>query len=122
MATYREDELALLAAAREVVIETRSGSRAYRTVVWVAVDGDDVFLRSVRGESGRWYQRVLVDPAVALDAGGTRIEGRVVPAADAVSLEQASSGFRRKYPKSGSLDAMLAPAVLDTTLRLEPPG
>jgi hypothetical protein len=119
---FTDAELDLLTIASEVVIETHGGGRSYRTVIWVSVDEGDVYLRSVRGASGRWYRRVLADPAVTLHAAGTHIPAQAVPAGDAASVERASAGLRRKYPKSGSLDAMLLPDVLDTTLRLEPAG
>jgi hypothetical protein len=110
----------MIASTKEVVIETRTRGRARSTVIWVAVDDGIVYVRSVRGCSGRWYQRVLVDPEVVLVVGGTRIPTRAVAAPDPDSVARASEAFRRKYPRGGSLNAMLRPAVLDTTLRLDP--
>ncbi|MGH8914754.1 MAG: DUF2255 family protein, partial [Acidimicrobiia bacterium] len=66
------DELQAIDGAREVVIGTRTGDRVFRTVIWVVVDDDDVFVRSVRGELGRWYQRALADPEVTLGTGDSR--------------------------------------------------
>ncbi len=114
------EDLDLLAAANEVTIETRSGDRVYRTVIWVAVENERLYVRSVRGDSGRWYQRALTDPEVALTVEDTRVAFRAIPATDDESVRQASEGFLRKYPKGGSLDAMVLPEVLHTTLRLEP--
>jgi hypothetical protein len=88
----------------------------------VVVDREDVLVRSVRGESGRWYQRALANPAVALIVGDTRLEFRAVPASDDVSVERASEALRRKYRVGRSLDAMLVPGVLGTTLLLQPPA
>lgn len=102
------------------MIETRSGDRVYPTVVWVVVDGPEVFLRSVDGAEGRWYRRAVADAEVTLVVGSTRLDARAVPATDPASVERASAGYRRKYATGPSLDAMLAEAVLDTTLRLEP--
>ena len=117
---FTDEELELIDRTMEVSIETRSGDRVYRTVIWVVVDGEIVYVRSVRGDSGRWYQRTLADPDVTLDLGDVRIAARTIPAVDDESVAAASDGFRRKYPKSGSLDAMVFPEVLDTTLRLAP--
>lgn len=88
--------------------------------VRLVVDGSDVFVRSVRGWAGRWYQRVLTEPGVALYVGHARVAARATDASDPESVERASEGFRRKYPPSRSLDAMLFKDVLDTTLRLQP--
>ncbi len=109
-----------MAAAREVVIETRSGDRVTGTVIWVVVEDEKVYVRSVRGTPGRWYQRALAEPDVTLRVGGNRLRFRAVPAGDDESVERASEGLRRKYPKGRSLDSMLRPEVLRTTLLLEP--
>ncbi|HEX5696614.1 MAG TPA: nitroreductase/quinone reductase family protein [Acidimicrobiia bacterium] len=114
------EHLDLVTRANEVLIETRSGARVFQTVIWVVVDGDDVLVRSVRGESGRWYQRALANPEVALIVGDTRLELMAVPASDEVAVERASEALRRKYRVGRSLDAMLVPEVLGTTLLLEP--
>ena len=117
---FPKDVLHLLEDTREVLIETGSGEDATRTVIWVAIHDETVYLRSVRGESGLWYQRAMADPEVTLIVGEFRIEGRAVPADDPSSVEAASRGFQRKYPKSESLESMLRPEVLGTTLRFEP--
>ena len=115
------DETVLsVAGLREVDIETRSGDRVYRTVIWVALDDGDLFIRSYRGNTARWYQRALADPRVALVAGETRVEFRAVPAADPDSVRRATEGFTRKYHSRGSLAGMVRAEVLDTTLRLDP--
>ena len=114
------EDLDLIAGVKEVVIETRLGERAFGTVIWVAVDEGEVFVRSVRGRAGRWFQRALADPKVTLRVGGTRFRFRAEPATDDESVRRTSDGLSAKYPKGRSLDAMLHTDVLDTTLRLEP--
>ncbi|MEX1126660.1 MAG: DUF2255 family protein [Acidimicrobiia bacterium] len=113
------EDLTLIAGANEVVVETRSGDRVVRTVIWVVVDGEDVFVRSVLGRAGRWWQRALAEPEVTLSVGDIRFRFTATPVTDPESVERTSEGFRRKYRKGRSLDAMLRPEVLDTTLLLE---
>ncbi len=113
------EQLQEIGEAREVVIETRRGDRVIGTVIWVVVGDDDVYVRSVRGESGRWYQRAVSNPEVALRVGDASFEFRAVPATDPDSIELASEALRRKY-RGRSLDNMLLPETLGTTLRLEP--
>ena len=115
-----EHQLEILDEAKLVVIETRSGQRAIGTIIWVVVDDGDVFVRSVRGESGKWYQRARAEPDVTLRVGDDRIRFKAVPAWDAESVERVSAALRRKYPTGGSVDSMLHPEVLGTTLLLEP--
>ena len=117
---FSTEELELLAAAKEVTIETRSGDRVYRTVIWLVAEGERFYVRSFLGDSGRWYQRSLSNAEVAVIVGDTRVAFLAIPASDDESIERASEGFRRKYPKGRSLDAMVLPEVLHTTLRLEP--
>ena len=112
--------LALLDRAREVDIETRSAKGVTHGVpIWIVVDGDDVFVRTYRGKSSRWYRELLARPGAIL-ADGKRVPVRAERAVDADALRRTSDGYRKKYPKSGSLDSMLRRSVLDTTLRLEP--
>lgn len=117
---FSDKQLKLISESREVHIETRAGAHGYRTVIWVVVDDGEVFVRSVRGEKGKWYQRALENPDVALDAAGTKIRASAVPARDASSVERTSDALSRKYPKSKSLDSMMRPEILDTTMRLDP--
>jgi hypothetical protein len=112
--------LALLDRTGEVDVETRSPKGTVHVLpIWVVVDGEDVFIRAVRGPTSRWYRELMARPG-ALVANGKRIPVRAVAAADSASVKRASDGYRKKYRKGGSLDSMLVPLVLPTTVRLEP--
>jgi len=110
----------LLDRTREVDIETRSPTgRVHSVPIWIVVAGDDVFVRTYRGKTSRWYRELLAGPG-ALAFGGKRVPVRAIPAVDPDSVRRTSDGYRRKYARSGSLDSMLTRSVLPTTLRLEP--
>ena len=115
-----DQDFDLLAAAKEPLIETRSGERVYETVIWVAASTDTLFVRSFRGDSGRWYQRAVSNPGVALIVGDVRVEFQAIAATDDESIHLASEGFLSKYQKGSSLDGMVHAGVLHTTLRLDP--
>ena len=117
---FSRQDLELLDRTGEVEIETRRGDRSYRTVIWVVVDDGEVFVRSVRGELGKWYQRAQAHREVTLHADGRSIEARVMPAQDEESVSRVDEALRAKYRPGRSLDSMLRDEVLDTTLRLEP--
>lgn len=118
---FPPDVLAELAAAQEVEIETRRpDGRPRRTIIWVVVDGEDVFVRPWRGAGARWYREAIADPRVVLHHRDRRIEARVEPAVDATSVRRASTGYRRKYADDPATPAMVRPEVLPTTLRLTP--
>ncbi|HYM82942.1 MAG TPA: DUF2255 family protein [Candidatus Dormibacteraeota bacterium] len=112
--------LELLDRTKEIELETQAGDgRVHRTVVWVVVDGSDVFVRSWRGPSARWYRETIARPRIAVVAGDRRLETTAVAAVDADSIRRTSEGFERKYPGDPATHDMVADAVLGTTLRLE---
>jgi hypothetical protein len=118
--SFPKRTLELFDGAREVDVETRSPQgRVHSVPIWVVVDGDEVFIRTYRGKTSRWYRELLSGPG-ALVVDGKRIRVRAVVAADSASVRRASDGYRKKYRRGGSLDAMLRRSVLPTTLRLEP--
>jgi hypothetical protein len=114
-------DLARLDAIEEIEVETRSATGVvHRAIVWPLVRDGVVYLRSFLATRGRWYREVIADPAIALLVDGRRIAARAVPAADEASVAACSAALRDKYGRSHSLAAMLAPATLPTTLRIEP--
>jgi hypothetical protein len=121
VATFPSDILAALAEREEVEIET--GGR--RTIIWIVVDASDVYVRSVRGERGRWYLALLADPTATIHFRGRPklppLAVRGVPAADPDSVAACSRALEHKYARdASSLKAMLVPKALPTTVRLEP--
>ena len=106
----------------DVDIETvRPDGTPRRTVIWIMVDGEDVFVRSWRGDRGYWYQSATEpDANVALIIDGGRVPVTVHDATDDLSIKRASLQLERKYATDASLPGMLRPGVLGTTLRLEP--
>ena len=118
--SFPKATLALLDRSDEVDIETRSPKGTMHSVpIWIVVDGDDAFIRTYRGPKSRWYRELLAGPG-AVVAKGKRIPVRALAAADGASVKRASDGYRKKYRKGSSLDSMLVPSVLPTTVRLEP--
>jgi hypothetical protein len=119
---FDEEMLAQLDEQREVRIETpRPDGSTTRTIIWVVVDEGDVFIRSWRGDRAHWYQAALDRPdEVALLADGRRLEVRVAPAVDDLSLARCSSALERKYAGQAETPAMVREEVLGTTLRVEP--
>ena len=121
MASFRPTDLHDLDVAREVRIETTSPTGdVHSTIIWIVVDGGEVFVRSVRAERGRWYREALADPIVRIDDAGRRLEVRAVPAGDPESIRRVNAAVERKYLGDDGYDSMLRPDALPCTLRLEP--
>lgn len=107
----------------EVEIETvRADGSPRRTVIWIVADDRDAYVRSVRGDRGRWYRDLLARPGAALLPDGDRIEVLAEPAVDDASIELVSRLLRDKYwdASRASTESMLVPETLHTTLRIVP--
>ena len=122
--TFDAETLGLLDETREVRVETRrdEDSRVHRTTIWVVTVDGAVFVRSVRGERGRWYREIRANPMAALHVGDARIPARAVSVTDEATIEAVNRAYQEKYGRTspGSTRAMLRPETLPTTLRLEP--
>jgi hypothetical protein len=114
MASLDQETLERFATTREVPVGEG------RTIpIWVVVVDGDAYVRSYRGESGRWYRRARESGRAVI--GGVPVA--VEPIDDAALDERISDAFRAKYgPTSrGSTEAMVTPEVVATTLRLTQP-
>lgn len=121
--TFGESDLAALAAAQEIKIETRSPAGAeHRTIIWVAEHDGTIYIRSVNGAGARWYREATAAGAgpVAVHVDGRRLPVKLEHATDPASIEACSEGLRAKYRRSYSLRSMLVDDILETTLRVEP--
>lgn len=119
--TFATEDLAAMAADGEIEIETNASTGAtHRTIIWVVVEADRVFIRSVNGATARWYREAMADPSVEIHVQGRRLPVRLVPAIDPASITACSDGLRRKYRANGSLQSMLAEHTLATTLQVMP--
>jgi hypothetical protein len=118
---FSPEDLELLAHDEEIRIETSAADGSvHRTIIWVVVDGQDVFVRSVRGERGRWYREALARPDVAIHADGRRLAARATHTPDPNSVARTTAALERKYAADPALRTMVRPHTLETTLRLEP--
>jgi hypothetical protein len=119
--SFSPDDLARLRAAEEIDIETQApDSPAHRTTIWIVVDEPDVFVRSVRGEAGRWFREATANPGVAIHVDGVRLPATAVPATDPDSIDRINAALTEKYTGIEGYDAMLQPNVLSANFRLEP--
>jgi hypothetical protein len=124
MATLPPDVLARLDKVREIEIETtRKSGEHRRTIIWIVVDGDDVFVRSEYGNDGWWYRDITQRPSAVIqprDGGGDPVPVRAVHTTDKESIDRCSAAIRRKYRPGGSVDLMTTSPALESTVRLEP--
>ena len=113
-------QLGLLDETNKVRIRTRGATRSFTTIIWIVVADGTVYVRSVDGENGHWYQRALLDSRVEVIVGDQQIPFTAVHVDDPAEIEVVTVALRSKYRPGGSLDRMVRNEVLGTTLRLEP--
>jgi hypothetical protein len=118
MTTFDADTLRALREVQEPRIRTDRHPKS-AVVIWVVVDGDDVFVRSWLGTNGRWYKDLAAGGAATLEFAGRRLAVQAVPAGDDASVERASREILRKYRRSSHAQEMVRAEILPTTLRLE---
>ena len=119
---FSTDDLRAIDRAKEIEVETSAGpdSEVHRTITWVVVDGEDVFVRSWRGVTARWFREALANPNIAIHIDGRRVAARAVPARDPGSIARTSAGLVKKYDGDTATPSMVRDEILDTTLRLDP--
>jgi len=119
MAIFDAEILHALRDRQEVAIRTERHP-ANAVTIWVVVSNTEVFVRSVRGAKGRWYNDLARGGPATIDIEGQQVAVQAVPATDADSVQRASEQFLSKYRTSSYAASMVRPEVLPTTLRLEP--
>ena len=97
MDRWSPDFLALLHDLKEVDLETTAGDgrTSHRATIWVVVDEGEVFIRSWKGERGRWYREIRERPEAVLHAAGQSVSVRREPAVDPESVRRVSDAARR---------------------------
>lgn len=120
MPTFDADTLRALRDVQEPTIRTDQHPNS-AVVIWVVVEGDDVFVRSWLGARGRWYKDLAAGGAATLEFAGHLLPVKAFPANDARSVERASREILRKYRRSSHAQEMVRAEILPTTLRLETP-
>ena len=119
MARFDADTLRQLRDIREIAIRTDRHPKSAVTI-WVVAEGEDVFVRSVKGAKGRWYRDLAAGGPATVEFAGRQVAAQAIPANDEGAIARASREYLRKYRGSPYAEAMVRAEVLPTTLRLEP--
>lgn len=111
-----------LADIEEIDIESGASDEqpAVRRTIWVVVVDDDVYIRSVHGERGQWYQAVRAQPEGYVHAGGLTLPVRAIHVTAADTIQRVTAAYLSKYADSEWAPPMALPHTLGTTLRLVP--
>lgn len=123
MTTWTDDELSTIGSTEELQISPRrqDGSLAPPRTIWVVRQGDDLYVRSVRGRSSDWFRGTQARHEGRVQAGGVSKDvGLAEPDTDV--SDDLDAAYRSKYRRYQQqiVDSVLSQQARAATLRLVP--
>ena len=120
--SWTSDELDRIGDADELHIAPRrkDGTLRRAVPVWVACAAGELYVRSWRGDAGRWYRAAQSSGEAHVSAGGVSKDVALPAAGDEVN-DAVDTAFRETYGRyTGYIEPMVAAQARATTLRLVP--
>src|SRR2546427_12511270 len=123
MTAWTSDELNKIGAAEEVRIASRrrDGTMRNPVTVWAVRQGDDLYVRSVKGPTGAWFRGAQQRHEGHIQAGGL---GRDVTFADSdrTLSDEIDRAYRTKYRRYSAniVNSVLTQQARSATLQLVP--
>jgi hypothetical protein len=102
----------------EIAAERRDGTARPWTAIWVVVADGQVYVRTWRRRSTGWYGAAVASGRARVRVPGLEEDVAVVEVGVGAA-EAVTAAYRAKYAGSGA-DSVVAPAAVDSTLRLDP--
>jgi hypothetical protein len=122
MAAWTPAELDAIGTAHELEITSprEDGSLRDPVTIWVVRLGDELYVRSVRGEHGGWYRGAERDHRGRVEAGGIAKDVGFIDVGEE-SADEIDAAYKQKYGyPSGPVDSITSAEARATTIRLEP--
>ena len=119
---WTSDELARVGDAEELTVQPllADGRIGKPVPIWVVRAGDELYVRSFRGDDGAWYRAAKARRQGHVSAGGVEHDVEFAEADDAVN-DAVDAGYRNKYARYPSyVEPMVTAQARATTLRLVP--
>jgi hypothetical protein len=121
---WTNEELDRIGTAHELEVASLRADETLRrpVTIWVVREGDELYVRSWRGESGAWYRGVQERHQGHIRAGGVDKDVNFLAVDDEELNERIDAAYRSKYSRHGSsyVEPMTSGETRTTTLRLEP--
>jgi hypothetical protein len=120
--SWTTDELDRIGDADELHIAPRrkDGTLPRAVPIWVVRVDDELYIRSWRGDGGRWYSAAKASGEGHISAGGISKDVALLAADNEVN-DAVDVAFGEKYGRyTGYVEPMIAPQARATTLRLVP--
>ena len=123
MSAWTSDELDQISAADELELTTlrSDGTPRKPVTIWVVRSGDDLFIRSWRGERAAWFRSAQAGHHGRIQGGALNRDVLFVDAAQELN-DHIDAAYRTKYtPVAPSyVGPMVSPQARATTLKLVP--
>jgi hypothetical protein len=123
MTAWPSDELSKIAAAEELDIAPLrpDGTLRKPVPIWVVRHGDDLYVRSYKGQNGAWFRDAQRTHQGRIRADGVQKDVTFAEADHALD-DQIDAAYRAKYQPYAAtfVPPMLTPQARATTLRLVP--
>jgi hypothetical protein len=123
MTAWTSEQLGRIGGAEEVQFASvrHDGTLGKPTTIWLVRQGDDLYVRSVRGRGATWFQGTQERHEGRIRGGGLQQDVAFVDADDNVA-DEIDAAYRAKYRRyAGSiLNSVLTAEARYTTLKLLP--
>ena len=88
-----------LSRYREIKISVtgRNSGCTISIPVWFVLEDEKLYLLPAQGSDTQWYQNVLKNPSIRIDARGAEAKLQAVPISDATEVSSVVEKFRAKY-------------------------
>ena len=124
MSMWKNIDLKRIGDAQELTIQPRrdDGSLRAPLPIWVVRDGDELFIRSYKGDAGAWYRAAKSSLAGHVEAGGVESDVEFSVEHDESLNDRIDTAYRTKYAAYGDayVGPMVSPTARATTLKLTP--
>jgi len=91
-----KDRLARYRQIKPIVVGRKSG-KTITNPVWFVAEGEKLYLLPVHGSDTQWYQNVLKNPKIHVDARGAEAELRAESITKSNGVKSVVEKFRQKY-------------------------
>jgi hypothetical protein len=122
MTDWNPTELGTIGAAAEIEISSlrEDGSLTKPVTIWAVRVGDELYVRSVRGAKGGWYQAAEGRHEGRIEAGDTALDVAYEDAAHHLD-DEIDAAYKEKYGyPSSPVDSVTTDAAKATTTRVVP--
>jgi len=123
MTAWTSDELAKIEQADELQLASlrQDGTQRTPVTMWVVRDGNDLYVRSMHGRSGKWFRGAQTRHEGHIRAGGVDKDVKLDEADPAVN-DRIDSAYRNKYRRYGAniVGSVVNPDSRASTIKLVP--